>query len=810
MQNKTSPLASGIAVHCAHDALVSSDELARLFHPKNPNQHPQSQIELLAKVVKAQGWRNFVTVSLRSGLVIAGHGRVLAALELGGVDVPVNYQNFATEEDELQHLLADNRLAELSEKNLKSLADVLQGLADRPGFDFLLTGFTKTDLSALVSKPVADASVAAKKKLAERFGVAPFSVLDARRGEWQERKRAWLGLGIRSEVGRGGNLLKMSETVLSGGKPDRGQTPNMGGKADNPEAPIPGYYDKLNSGMTREQIIAEFKAKNASLGKTYGTTDWIKQHGLSGGAQNLPGTQEEWTGTSIFDPVLTEILYRWFCPPGGRIFDPFAGGSVRGIVAGWHGYHYNGIDLREEQVVANRAQADKILAAAKIVAVEKHIEDPSVLTPVQRRGSFWFKRDDLFWFRGVKDANGGKVRTMLLLAQGATGLVACGDRISTQIPRAATVAKMLGLPVRIHTASGEFTDGMATAAALGADIVQHDPGYLNVVKARAREDAQALGYKEVPWAVECQECIEATAPQAANLPPDASRIVVVVGSGMSLAGVLNGMEKASITTPVLGVMVGGSRDKVEARLDTYAPVGWRDRVSLVESASDFHSPAPATELEGVQLDPFYEAKVIPFVQPGDCVWCVGIRASEPERTVALPQWATGDSVDCQSLAPGEYDLVFSCPPYADLEVYSDDPRDLSAKAKESYGLFLESYRAIIRNSCAMLKPGRFACFIVGDVRDKDGNYLNFVSDTIAAFRDAGLHFYNEIILVTSCGSLAIRVGKQFSGYRKVGKTHQNVLVFLKGKCSEVKGWPVPDFSLSDSDFEAQPEPEAAK
>jgi hypothetical protein len=55
-----------------------------------------------------------------------------------------------------------------------------------------------------------------------------------------------------------------------------------------------------------------------------------------------------------------------------------------------------------------------------------------------------------------------------------------------------------------------------------------------------------------------------------------------------------------------------------------------------------------------------------------------------------------------------------------------------------------------------------------------------VPDTIAAFRDAGAALYNEAILVTSVGSLPIRVGKQFESGRKLGKTHQNVLVFVKG------------------------------
>jgi hypothetical protein len=123
------------------------------------------------------------------------------------------------------------------------------------------------------------------------------------------------------------------------------------------------------------------------------------------------------------------------------------------------------------------------------------------------------------------------------------------------------------------------------------------------------------------------------------------------------------------------------------------------------------------------------------------------------------------------------DLVFSCPPYADLEVYSDDPRDLSAMG---YAEFREAYFEIIAEACSLLKPNRFACFVVGEVRDKAGNYYGLVPDTIAAFRAAGLEFYNEAILVTAVGSLPIRAGRQFEISRKMGKTHQNVLVFVKG------------------------------
>jgi len=143
----------------------------------------------------------------------------------------------------------------------------------------------------------------------------------------------------------------------------------------------------------------------------------------------------------------------------------------------------------------------------------------------------------------------------------------------------------------------------------------------------------------------------------------------------------------------------------------------------------------------------------------------------------MPQWIEGDSVNIAKLANCTADLVFSCPPYADLEVYSDDPRDLS---KMDYEHFLEAYRLIIAACVAMLAPDRFACFVVGDVRDKKGFYRNFPAHTIDAFQSAGAMLYNEAVLITSLGSLPIRAGRQFEGARKFGKTHQNVLVFCNG------------------------------
>ncbi len=150
--------------------------------------------------------------------------------------------------------------------------------------------------------------------------------------------------------------------------------------------------------------------------------------------------------------------------------------------------------------------------------------------------------------------------------------------------------------------------------------------------------------------------------------------------------------------------------------------------------------------------------------------------------VPVPRWVEGDSRQVlPHMAGGDEpvaaDLIFSCPPYADLEVYSDHPNDIS---NMPYAKFREAYGEIIAGACALLKPNRFACFVVGDARGKDGNYYGLPWHTVDAFERAGLRLYNESVLVTAIGSLPIRITKQFNSGRKLGKTHQNIFVFVKG------------------------------
>ena len=147
-----------------------------------------------------------------------------------------------------------------------------------------------------------------------------------------------------------------------------------------------------------------------------------------------------------------------------------------------------------------------------------------------------------------------------------------------------------------------------------------------------------------------------------------------------------------------------------------------------------------------------------------------------------PTWINGDSMEIDTLAKGEFDFLMTCPPYADLEVYSDDERDIS---NMDYPDFKAAYFEILRKACGLLKENAYAAIVVGDVRDKHGYYYNFVGDTVEAFTRAGLKYYNECILVNQIGTGAMRVNGQFSAGRKVVKSHQNVLVFVKGNEKQI-------------------------
>jgi 16S rRNA G966 N2-methylase RsmD len=280
------------------------------------------------------------------------------------------------------------------------------------------------------------------KKLIDLFLVPPFSIFDTKQGYWQDRKKQWLSLGIKSELGRDKDLTFGQESI-----------------------------NKIMSGKGIE------------------------------------------TGTSIFDPVLCELCYSWFCVPKGRILDLFAGGSVRGIVACFLGFEYLGIDLNEMQIKENKKQANTILKK------------------------------------------------------------------------------------------------------------ERKPKYI----------------------------------------------------------------------------IGDTESEIE------------------------------------------EIK-------------------------------------------NNFDLIFTCPPYFDLEKYVNDRNDLS---NLSYEEFCAKYEKILSKGIKLLKNNSFGIIVISDIRDNKGFYRDLTGLTKNIFLKNGMCLYNEIILCNTCGSLPIRIIKYFE-HRKIGKVHQNILIFFKGNTKEIK------------------------
>lgn len=406
----------------------------------NAKTHPDDQVDQIAASIAEFGFNAPVLVDEHDSTIIAGHGRLMAALRLGMKEIPVIPLGHMSEAQRRAYILADNKISENGGWDEALLAHELAAIAAAGEFDLMLTGFDEDEMAELIGSELAGPAggagddVEPPEFLVDRFGVPPFSILDSRQGYWQERKRKWRDLIVDDGVSREGTLFSEVEE-------------------DAPES-----------------------ARKIAGGGT----------------------------VSIFDPVLAEILVKWFSPAGGKIFDTFAGGAF-GFVAGMLGREYSGIELRKEQA----------------------------------------------------DINNARLR----------------------------------------------------------------------------------------------------------------------------------------------------------------------------------------------------------------------RANLPGRYIC----DDGQNV-CDHFAPESMDMFFSCPPYFDLEVYSDDPRDAS---NQSY----EGFRSILANALGgaakCLKPNRFACVVMSNVRDDRGFYRDICGDIRAIMRDNGLHLYNEIVLINSVNTASLRAAAYMKN-RKVARTHQDVLVFYKG------------------------------
>lgn len=338
--------------------------------PRNPKRHDEA---LIARSLARFGYVEAIAMDERTGRLVAGHGRLdqlekarasdetppegVVADEAGEWLVPVQRGWHSANDDEARaYVVTSNQVGPAGGWLTDVLAEELVALRDGPGLDGV--GFVDDDLDALLAslQPATDAprrGPASLGALRERFVVPPFSVLDTRQGYWQERKRAWMALGIRSELGRGEMDSKAPRANVD---PDAPQ--GLGEKllGQKPKRLAPGgagtgvWLGKQGDGY---EPMGEALRRQAD-----------KRSNVTGAAQ-LPswadnGTEYVAPGTSIFDPVLCELVYRWFSPPTALVLDPFAGGSVRGVVAGLLGRHYTGVDLRAEQVAANQLQGAEL------------------------------------------------------------------------------------------------------------------------------------------------------------------------------------------------------------------------------------------------------------------------------------------------------------------------------------------------------------------------------------------------------------------------------------------------------------------
>lgn len=138
-------MAGKVPVYCAHDDVLPLSEI--VANPKNPNVHPADQITLLRQIIKRQGWRSPIIVSKRSGFVVKGHGRLMAAIDGDMEYAPVDYQDYEDENAEYADMIADNRLAELSNMEPELLAELFEELE---GLDYDLTGYTEQEIADIL------------------------------------------------------------------------------------------------------------------------------------------------------------------------------------------------------------------------------------------------------------------------------------------------------------------------------------------------------------------------------------------------------------------------------------------------------------------------------------------------------------------------------------------------------------------------------------------------------------------------------------------------------------------------------------
>lgn len=247
------------------------------------------------------------------------------------------------------------------------------------------------------------------------------------------------------------------------------------------------------------------------------------------------------------------------------------------------------------------------------------------LTPIQKVGDIYVKRDDLYEKFGSYGAKTRSCHALILdaIEKGYKHVTTAGSKASPQINIVAHLCKHYGLQFTAHCPLGELGAEVLNAQALGANVMQYKGGYNNVIISKSKHFAEANNAYDIPFGMEGDIAVEQTALQVRNIPKDVKRIVIPVGGSMNLCGLLQGLDDQNLDIPVLGVIIGKDPYKT---IGKYAPFLWQSRVKLVESGYKYHQEVEEY-IGDIRLDPIYEAKCKQFLEPNDLMWIVGIRST---------------------------------------------------------------------------------------------------------------------------------------------------------------------------------------
>lgn len=253
------------------------------------------------------------------------------------------------------------------------------------------------------------------------------------------------------------------------------------------------------------------------------------------------------------------------------------------------------------------------------------------LTPIEKVGDYFIKRDDLFCING---AYGGKARVISKVINDMDKskspiVVTCGSRDSRQCEAMARICDKYKIECHIFMPNGKETPVINAIKNIKTATIHHTKvGYNNVVISNAKSWAHNNCAKYIPFGLEFQDAIDINMRQVKNIPPEVKRIIVPCGGGMNMASIIKGIECfLTQDIKVVGIVVGkdptntlerfiGSKNTIFSSNTNY---------ELVKSNVEYHQKAKITNFCGIELDDVYEAKCIPFIERGDLLWIVGKR-----------------------------------------------------------------------------------------------------------------------------------------------------------------------------------------